>query len=60
MAGSSVIPGLRYRDAAKAIDWLFKVFGFEKHVVYPGPDGSIWHAELKLGGGMIHARLCAR
>lgn len=53
MTGSSVIPGMRYRDAAKAIDWLCSVFGFEKHVVYPGPDRSIGHAELKLGGGMI-------
>jgi uncharacterized glyoxalase superfamily protein PhnB len=50
---TSVIPGLRYRDAPKAIEWLCHVFGFEKHVVYPGPDGSIGHAELKLGGGMI-------
>jgi len=29
------------------------VFGFEKHAVYPGPDNTIMHAELTLGGGMI-------
>ena len=28
-------------------------FGFEKHAVYPGPDSTIMHAELTLGGGMI-------
>ena len=50
---STIMPTLRYRDAAAAIDWLCKVFGFEKHVVYPGPNGTIGHAELKLGGGMI-------
>ena len=50
---STIMPTLRYHDAAKAIDWLCKVFGFEKHVVHSGPDGSIGHAELKLGGGMI-------
>jgi uncharacterized glyoxalase superfamily protein PhnB len=51
--GSSVIPALRYRDAKAAIEWLEKVFGFTRHAVYEGPDGSIGHAELALGGGMI-------
>jgi uncharacterized glyoxalase superfamily protein PhnB len=50
---SSIMPTLRYRDAAAAIEWLSKVFGLERHVVYAGPDGTIGHAELKLGGGMI-------
>lgn len=50
---STVMPALRYRDAPAAIDWLVKVFGFEKHVVYPGPNNTIGHAELALGGGMI-------
>jgi uncharacterized glyoxalase superfamily protein PhnB len=50
---SSVIPGMWYRDAPAAIDWLCRVFGFEKHVVVPGPDGTILHAELTLGGGML-------
>jgi uncharacterized glyoxalase superfamily protein PhnB len=47
------MPTLRYHDAPAAIDWLCKVFGFERHVVYAGSDGTIGHAELKLGGGMI-------
>ena len=50
---SSIMPALRYRDAAAAIDWLCNVFGFERKAVYPGPGGLIHHAELKLGGGMI-------
>lgn len=50
---SSVMPALRYRNAQGAIDWLCQVFGFEKHAVYGGPDNTIGHAELKLGGGMI-------
>src|ERR1700735_1825323 len=50
---STIIPALRYRDAPAAIDWLCEVFGFERHVVYPGPDNTIGHAELTLGGGMI-------
>src|ERR1039457_5648311 len=49
----TVICGMRYRNAAAAIDWLCNVLGFERHAVYPGPDGTIQHAELTLGGGMI-------
>lgn len=26
---STVIPGLRYHDAAKAVEWLCEAFGFE-------------------------------
>jgi uncharacterized glyoxalase superfamily protein PhnB len=47
------MPTFRYRDAPAAIDWLCQVFGFERHAVYPGPDNTIGHAELMLGGGMI-------
>jgi uncharacterized glyoxalase superfamily protein PhnB len=50
---STVIPALRYRDAPAAIEWLCQAFGFEKHAVYPNPDGSIAHAQLTLGGGMV-------
>src|SRR5208337_5667082 len=50
---STVVPALRYNDAPAAIDWLCQVFGFERHAVHEGPDGTIAHAELALGGGMI-------
>jgi len=50
---STVIPALRYRDARAAIDWLCQVLGFERHAVYEGENGTIGHAELTLGGGMI-------
>src|SRR3954468_13439052 len=50
---STIIPGMCYRNAPAAIDWLCRVFGFEKHAVYPGPDNTIMHAELTLGSGMI-------
>jgi uncharacterized glyoxalase superfamily protein PhnB len=50
---STVMPALRYRNAPAAIDWLCQVFGFEKRAVYPGPNDTIGHAELTLGGGMI-------
>jgi uncharacterized glyoxalase superfamily protein PhnB len=50
---STIIPALRYRNAPAAIDWLCQVFGFARHAVYDGPDGTIGHAELTLDGGMI-------
>lgn len=50
---STVIPGMHYRNAPDAIEWLCRVFGFEKHAVYAGPDNTIMHAELTLGSGMI-------
>ncbi len=50
---STAIPGMQYRNAPDAIEWLCRVFGFEKHAVYTGPANTIMHAELTLGGGMI-------
>ena len=50
MQGSaSIIPCLRYRDAPAAIEWLCRAFGFAKHL----ENGTIAHAELTLGSGMI-------
>ena len=50
---STIMPTMRYLDAPAAIDWLCQVFGFARHAVYANPDGTIGHAELTLGGGMI-------
>lgn len=51
--GSTAIPCLRYRDAPRAIDWLCAVFGFTPHLVVPGENGAIAHAQLNSGNGMI-------
>jgi len=51
--GAAVIPSLRYRDAPAAIEWLCRVFGFQKHLVVPGEGGTIVHAELAFGNGMV-------
>jgi len=48
-----IIPSMRYRNTPAAIEWLCKAFGFEKHLVVPGEDGTIAHAQLTLGNGMI-------
>ena len=44
---------MNYDDAEAALDWLERAFGFERSSVHKGPDGTIAHAELKLGGGMV-------
>ena len=53
MNGSVLIPSLRYKDAHAAIAWLEQAFGFECHAVYDGPDGTVAHAELRFGNGMV-------
>lgn len=50
---ATIIPCLRYRNAPAAIEWLCDIFGFEKQAVYANPDGSIAHAQLTFGKGMI-------
>jgi uncharacterized glyoxalase superfamily protein PhnB len=53
MAKSHIIPCMRYRDAPAAIEWLCNVLGFEKNAVYANDDGTIAHAQLSYGDGMI-------
>ena len=48
-----IIPSLRYRKAPAAIEWLCAALGFEKHLVVPGENGSIAHAQLTYGNGMV-------
>ena len=49
----SVIPALQYKDAKAAIEFLCKAFGFAKNAVYEEPDGSVAHAQLTHGNGMV-------
>lgn len=49
----NIFPALRYRDASAAIDWLKSAFGFEEQAVHRGDDGTVHHAELRLGAGLI-------
>jgi uncharacterized glyoxalase superfamily protein PhnB len=44
---------LVYANAAQAIDWLCKAFGFEVRLKIEGEGGLIDHSELELGGGLI-------
>ena len=50
---ATIIPTFRYRDGPAAIEFLCRAFGFERHMVVPGPEGTIAHAQLGFGHGMI-------
>ena len=48
-----IIPTLRYKDAKAAIDFLERAFGFERKDVSENADGTVGHAELTSGRGMV-------
>jgi uncharacterized glyoxalase superfamily protein PhnB len=49
----TIFPSIGYRDQNAAIDFLTRAFGFEEHVFYRNPDGSIAHAELRYGPSIM-------
>jgi uncharacterized glyoxalase superfamily protein PhnB len=48
-----IIPALRYDDAKAAIDFLDRAFGLHRKAVHENEDGTIGHAELTSGRGMV-------
>lgn len=49
----TIFPFIRYVDAPAAIDWLEAAFGFQRLTVVPNPDGTIAHAVLSFGAGVV-------
>jgi PhnB protein len=49
----SVTPSIIVRDAAKAIEFYKEAFGAEEVGRMAGPDGSIMHAEIKIGDSLV-------
>ncbi len=49
----SLMPLLRYRDIAGAIEWLGEAFGFERASIVTADSGAILYAQLKLGNAMV-------
>jgi uncharacterized glyoxalase superfamily protein PhnB len=49
----TVFPTLHYDDARAAIDFLTAAFGAGRHAVYDDGQGTIVHAELRLGNGIV-------
>lgn len=51
--GPTIAPYFGYRDAAAAPGWLAEAFGFEKRQAFSAPDGTVMHAEMAFGGGVL-------
>ncbi|KXP14332.1 VOC family protein [Tsukamurella pseudospumae] len=49
----SVFPNLRYADPGAAITFLTRAFGFTKHFVVETPDGTVEHAQLRIGPNLL-------
>src|SRR6185295_4932847 len=49
----NIFPAVRYKDGHAAIEWLVRVFGFEKQAVFDAPDGTVAHAQLRFGPGVF-------
>jgi uncharacterized glyoxalase superfamily protein PhnB len=48
-----ISPSVFYDDAAAAIDWLCRAFGFEVRLKVEGDKGRIEHSELVFGDGLV-------
>jgi uncharacterized glyoxalase superfamily protein PhnB len=49
----TLFPEILYRDARKAAAWIESAMGFHPTLTVPGSDGSLKHAELRLGDGVV-------
>ena len=48
-----IFPSLAYENAEQAMEWLGTAFGFTRHLVVPGPAGTVAHAELRSADGAV-------
>ena len=49
----AVTPILSVKGAARLIDFMKKAFGATENYRFPAPDGSVMHAELKIGDSFV-------
>jgi PhnB protein len=49
----TVTPGFSVPNAAKVIDFVQRAFGGETVERYDGPNGVVFHAELRLGDSVV-------
>jgi PhnB protein len=48
-----VTPCLIVRGAAEALEFYAEVFGASERMRFPGPDGSVAHAEIQIGDSVV-------
>ncbi|WP_238014333.1 VOC family protein [Dactylosporangium sp. AC04546] len=49
----TLMPCLVVQGAARALDFYAAVFGATERMRFAGPDGSIIHAEIEIGGAVL-------
>jgi uncharacterized glyoxalase superfamily protein PhnB len=49
----TIYPIMRYSDVRAAAQWLAAAFGFDLRQLDDGPDGTVTHAEVSLGGDTV-------
>jgi PhnB protein len=49
----TLTPQLILDNAAQAIEWYKQALGAEEVARFPGPDGKIMHAEIRIGNSLI-------
>jgi uncharacterized glyoxalase superfamily protein PhnB len=49
----TIYPTLRYDDALAAVTFLTTALGFTEQAVHKGPDGTVVHAEVSHGNGIV-------
>jgi uncharacterized glyoxalase superfamily protein PhnB len=50
----TITPYLLYEDAAGALEFLSRAFGFEELRRMTGAGGGVSHAEMRIGDGEVH------
>jgi uncharacterized glyoxalase superfamily protein PhnB len=50
---ATVTPFLNVKGAAQAIEFYKKAFGAEERGRMPGPNGTIMHAEIRIGNSLV-------
>jgi PhnB protein len=48
-----VTPCLVVKGAAKALDFYAEVFGAAERMRFPGPEGTVAHAEIQIGDSVV-------
>jgi uncharacterized glyoxalase superfamily protein PhnB len=49
----TVTPSIVVAGADRALDFYKKAFGAEEIMRFPGPDGTIMHAEMRIGDSVV-------
>jgi uncharacterized glyoxalase superfamily protein PhnB len=53
MSDQTVFPMMAYEDAAVAMDWLVRAFGFVERRKMTDKEGRVVHGELQLSGNTV-------